>query len=319
MLKLKPPEELSFSDTQMQAERYRMRLEEMSLYLNYSETSKRSAFLYTIGRSGREIHITCDLTSYETNKMEVFFSRFWAGRYLSRCIMSDKTRKLKSQSQNESVEVDKDHQEAVKLAIALQRKVLGLLIDLIKRQEKCPISIQQSIASSPSVTRISQHDNKQALKESPIVQLPSMDSTAQDSSSEVIICHSDTVRGLDVNQKTTSFLKRVSRPTATPYPSSKTTAQTITLSCAALCPSGHLIMCDQQTNTLFLMDSQGRYIRDLWTCPNQEERIKSDERAHVCVDIVRKRPAVMAKPFVLPGRENIRHGHGRKAQVKAWR
>ncbi|GFO19770.1 histone-lysine N-methyltransferase SETMAR [Plakobranchus ocellatus] len=95
------------------------------------------------------------------------------------------------------------------------------------------------------------------------------------SPSEVVICNTDTVQSFDVSQKRTSFFKRVSR----------SAAQTITLSCVALCPSGHLIMCDQQTNTLFLTDSRGQYIRDLWTCPNSSYRINNyyhidDDTAH---------------------------------------
>lgn len=81
MSKLPPPGELSFAETHSLAERWRMWSEEMRLYLHLamskdSEKDKFTAFLYIIGRSGREIYNTWSLTADEMNKVESLFDRF---------------------------------------------------------------------------------------------------------------------------------------------------------------------------------------------------------------------------------------------------
>lgn len=81
MSKLHPPEQLSFHDTATLAERWRMWAQEMRLYLNLSmkkddDKDKCSAFLYIIGRTGREIYNTWSLTEEEQNNLEILFERF---------------------------------------------------------------------------------------------------------------------------------------------------------------------------------------------------------------------------------------------------
>jgi len=80
-MSLRPPEELSFTDSHSLAERWRMWSQEMRLYIDLTmakeaEKDKCSAFLYIIGRSGREIYNTWTIPEEEENKLEVLFRRF---------------------------------------------------------------------------------------------------------------------------------------------------------------------------------------------------------------------------------------------------
>ena len=81
MSKLKPPEELCFSNTQDLAEQWRLWSQEMRLYLklsmkNDSEEDKCNTFLYIVGRKGREIFNTWTIPAAEQNKIDVLFTRF---------------------------------------------------------------------------------------------------------------------------------------------------------------------------------------------------------------------------------------------------
>ena len=81
MSKLRPPNELIFTEVHTQAEQWRMWEQEMRLYIQLalsgdSESDKCAAFLYLIGRKGREIYNTWDIPDHDKEKIEVLFQRF---------------------------------------------------------------------------------------------------------------------------------------------------------------------------------------------------------------------------------------------------
>lgn len=81
MSKIRPPSELIFGETHTQAEQWRMWQQEMKLYLQLamakdSEADKCAAFLYLIGRKGREIYNTWNIPSADSNKIDILFGRF---------------------------------------------------------------------------------------------------------------------------------------------------------------------------------------------------------------------------------------------------
>ena len=81
MSKLRPPEALAFDDQHSLADQWRMWAQEMRLYLELvmsknTEKEKCSAFLYIIGRKGREIYNTWTLNKEtEKDKIEVLFQK----------------------------------------------------------------------------------------------------------------------------------------------------------------------------------------------------------------------------------------------------
>ncbi|KAK3766160.1 hypothetical protein RRG08_005207 [Elysia crispata] len=81
MSKLKSPEELAFSDAHALADQWRMWSQEMRLYLGLAmgkstEKEKCAAFLYIIGRKGREIYNTWTIEETDQDKIEVLFNKF---------------------------------------------------------------------------------------------------------------------------------------------------------------------------------------------------------------------------------------------------
>ena len=82
MSKLRPPEALAFDDQHSLADQWRMWAQEMRLYLELvmsknTEKEKCSAFLYIIGRKGREIYNTWTLNEEtEKDKIKVLFQKF---------------------------------------------------------------------------------------------------------------------------------------------------------------------------------------------------------------------------------------------------
>ena len=81
MSKLKSPEELAFSDAHALADQWRMWSQEMRLYLDLAmgkstEKEKCAAFLYIIGRKGREIYNTWTIEKTDQDKIEVLFNKF---------------------------------------------------------------------------------------------------------------------------------------------------------------------------------------------------------------------------------------------------
>ena len=80
MSKLRPPGELTF-DSGNQAENWRMWRQEMELYQQLSmaddsEKDKCAAFLYLIGRRGREVYNTWTLEEDERDNIRVLYNKF---------------------------------------------------------------------------------------------------------------------------------------------------------------------------------------------------------------------------------------------------
>ena len=81
MSKFRPPEALTFDDQHSLADQWRMWAQEMRLYLELAmakntEKEKCTAFLYIIGRKGREIFNTWVLTETEKDKISILFESF---------------------------------------------------------------------------------------------------------------------------------------------------------------------------------------------------------------------------------------------------
>lgn len=119
--KLRPPDELSFSDTLHLAENWRMWKQEMKLYLNLTmskstEIDKCSAFLYIIGRPGREIFNTWSLPEDQQNKIDILFEKFEAYCKPKHNVIMERYR-FNSRVQQENESLDEFLTDLKKLAL----------------------------------------------------------------------------------------------------------------------------------------------------------------------------------------------------------
>ena len=145
MSKLRPPEQLSFDTQHCLAEQWEQWSQEMKLYLSLAmaeddEKNKCSAFLYIIGRKGREIYNTWTLDpTTELDKIDVLFEKFKAYCEPKKNIIIERY-KFNTRAQNDSETLDEYLTDLSKLA---KRCEYGALeTELIRDRLVCGIQKQ---------------------------------------------------------------------------------------------------------------------------------------------------------------------------------
>ena len=144
MSKLRPPEPLSFDTQHCLAEQWEQWSQEMQLYLSLAmaedtEKNKCSAFLYIIGRKGREIYNTWTLGPEEIDKLDILFSRFKAYCEPKKNIIIERY-KFNTRAQNDSETLDEYLTDLSKLAKRCQYGALET--ELIRDRLVCGVQKQ---------------------------------------------------------------------------------------------------------------------------------------------------------------------------------
>ena len=158
MSKLRPPEQLSFDTQHCLAEQWEQWAQEMRLYLNLAmagdtEKDQCSAFLYIIGRKGREIFNTWTLNpDTEVDKIEVLFKKFKDYCEPKKNIIIERY-KFNTRAQNDGETLDEYLTDLTKLA---KRCEYGALeVELIRDRLVCGIQkqiVKERLLREPKLT-----------------------------------------------------------------------------------------------------------------------------------------------------------------------
>ena len=173
MSKFRPPEALTFDDQHSLADQWRMWAQEMRLYLELAmakntEKEKCTAFLYIIGRKGREIFNTWTLTETEKDKISILFERFQSYCEPKKNLTLERYRfNTRTQSENETL--DEFITELTKLAKRCQygtleeemirdRLVCGIKKPIVK--ERLLREAELNLSQAVTICRADEESNK---------------------------------------------------------------------------------------------------------------------------------------------------------------